>query len=510
MRGGRSCRPWLFLVAVFGILLICTSCTRPTMRGRPVPFEEVIDEEMVIGEESPISRGRFVRIGPDGRTFRRGQERFIPFGCNYYDHETGWPPHLWEQFDAARVEEHFAVMESLGVNCVRVFLTAQSFFSDGESLNQSAISKLETMLSIAHRHGIPVQVTGPDHWEGTPEWREGDFYTSGDGLSALIRFWQLFAGRFRKDPRIFSYDLLNEPHLRWDSPQMQPLWPEWLRGRYSRLSDLRESWGDTADEIRRWKDIPIPEDKDDPGSVALYDYQCFREDVATNWVAVQCEAIQSVDPNHLITVGLIQWSVPLLLSRPSQYAAVNPFQIAPYVDFMTVHFYPLAGDPLANEENFERNLAYLEAVVRYVDVGLPIVLGEFGWYGGGAVGEMPHRSGEDQAGWNQAVLDRTDSICAGWFNWALADTPVAHDLSLLSGLVAADLATKPWGEEFRRRARLMDRNRPRYRSAMRTLRPDYRQVLTSSEASRATLTGFQDLAREFKRPGIRPHERLLE
>ena len=61
-----------------------------------------------------------------------------------------------------------------------------------------------------------------------------------------------------------------------------------------------------------------------------------------------------------MTVGLIQWSVPLNLAGPWHYAAFRPRQIAPWLDFLEVHFYPLDGGAYhyENAEAERRNLAY--------------------------------------------------------------------------------------------------------------------------------------------------------
>jgi hypothetical protein len=370
------------------------------------------------------------------------------------------------------------------------------------------MDRLETFLRIADRNRILVQFTGPDHWEGQPPWRQGDFYTEPAAIETLRRFWTQLAGRLRDDPRIFSWDILNEPALRWTSPSMAEAWPRWLEDRYGTLENLRNAWGIGEAELEDWSGASVPEDAWDSCSRALYDYQCFREELAAHWVAAQSDAIRSVDPNHLVTVGLIQWSVPINLGRPSQYAAVNPVLIAPHVDFMTVHFYPNAGDPFADEASFRRDRSYLEAVCRYVDVGLPIVLGEFGWYGGGAPRNMPARTEEQQRVWNRTALETTENICTGWFNWAFADTPSSTDITRFSGLVTEDLEVKPWGTDFKIRARLLNRNRPRYRPPGRTIYPSYYLVLTTPESSHLLLDDFHEMAEHSQRPGLAPHEHV--
>ena len=81
----------------------------------------------------------FVRIAPGGTGFTLDGKPWHPMGCNYFDPHVGWAPQLWKKFDAQRVEEHFRVMESLGVNLVRVFLTAQSFFAEPPQLDPDGI-----------------------------------------------------------------------------------------------------------------------------------------------------------------------------------------------------------------------------------------------------------------------------------------------------------------------------------------------------------------------------------
>src|SRR4051812_438488 len=68
-----------------------------------------------------------IHVAPDGRTFTTEKgEPFVPFGVNYYRPGTGWAPQIWKQFDAEATRKDFDRMKSLGVNCVRVFLTYKS------------------------------------------------------------------------------------------------------------------------------------------------------------------------------------------------------------------------------------------------------------------------------------------------------------------------------------------------------------------------------------------------
>lgn len=408
-------------------------------------------------EPVAVGKDSFVRVAPGGRGFVLGGKPWHPFGCNYFDPHVGWAPKLWQQFDAQRVEEHFRVIESLGVNVVRVFLTAQSFFSDPPNLDPAGAEKFDKMLAIARRHGIRVHPTGPDHWEGQPPWAQADMFADSKSLDAQAAFWKAFAARYRDDPTIFAYDLRNEPHIRWGGSAMHAAWREWLRERYSTIEALRKAWGAESEGIQSFDGVAIPRDQAAPNSAALLDFQRFRESLADRWVKVQADAIRANDPNHPITVGLIQWSVPVVLGRPSQYAAFRPSRIAPMLDFLSVHFYPLWGDPLNSQDDFDRNLAYLEMLLRYVRAGdprKPLLVGEFGWYGGGRTNDRAAvRSAEDQSRWCRAAVVQGRGIAAGWLNWAYADTPSARDMTKFSGLVTEDGAPKAWGMAFQQLAK---------------------------------------------------------
>ena len=84
--------------------------------------------------------------------------------------------------------------------------------------------------------------------------------------------------------------------------------------------------------------------------------------------------------------------------------------------------------------------------------GLPTVLGEFGWYGGGSCagigGGVIVPSQQQQSDFcAQEVRTATPLVC-GWLNWAMYDDPVAKDITRFSGLFTADGKLKLWGKRF--------------------------------------------------------------
>lgn len=461
---------WRGLTAVIGVVLLLQATAWGKASERP-----------------PLPK---IRVAPCGHTFVTDDGKpFVPMGLTYYRPGTGWAPQLWKKFDVEATRQDFARMKSLGVNCVRVFLSYGSFFMEPTTLMPEGLAKFDQLLAIAEAAGIYVHPTGPDHWEGSPAWVTGDRIADERGLTALETFWKLFAQRYRGRSVIFAYDLRNEPEVAWDTPVMRTKWNQWLQSQYGSADRAAQAWGIAPQSIR-WGQQPPPPAKDAPDNQQLLEYQLFREGLADEWTRRQAAAIKAADRQALVTVGLIQWSVPALLPGVRHYSAFRPKQQASFLDFMEVHFYPLeSGFFEYDDEARQRNLAYLESVVREVAAtGKPVVLAEFGWYGGGKLtldhGRHPAASEADQAQWCGAAIETTRGLATGWLNWGFYDQPEAKDVSQLTGLLTADGRPKAWAHEFQRLAHeLAGHGVP---SAARGPRPvlDWDRAITDTRAGR--------------------------
>jgi endo-1,4-beta-mannosidase len=377
-------------------------------------------------------------------------------GVNYFRPGTGWAPQVWKQFDAEATRKDFAKLRALGGNCVRVFLSFGSFYMEPGKLSPDGLAKFDQFLTLAEEAGLYVHPTGPDHWEGLPEWARGDRIADAAVLSALEDFWRLFAARYRGRNVLFAYDLLNEPEVRWDTPAMRERWNAWLAREYGSAEKQGAAWGATNVV---WGAQPVPAREARPGR-ELLDFQHCRESVAVEWTRRQVAAIRAADPAALATVGLIQWSVPVNIAAAWHYSAFRPAAIAPLVDFMEIHFYPLARGfyEYASAEDEERNLAYLESAVREVAAfRKPVVIAEFGWFGGGQLsldgGKHPPATEEQQARWSRLAVETTAGMACGWLNWGFHDHPGAGDVTELLGLLKADGTEKAWAREFQTLAR---------------------------------------------------------
>jgi hypothetical protein len=389
----------------------------------------------------------------------------VPFGVSYYRPGTGWAPQVWKQFDPEATRRDFARLRQQGANVVRVFVSFGSFFTERGRLDSDGLSKFDQFLDLADEAGLYVHPTGPDHWEGVPAWARGLDGFDEPMLRALEDFWRQFAGRYRGRSTIWAYDLKNEPAVSWDGPGMKAQWDAWRAGH-----------GQPS--------VPIPDGR--RASAVLADFQHFREHLAETWVERQARAIRAADPEALVTVGLIQWSVPAQRMAPRQYAGFRPSMIAQHLDFMELHFYPMAAGVYRYEGEAAEaaNLANVESMAREAaKPGLPLVIAEFGWYGGGPLepGGKPATE-EQQARWCRRLVEVTAPLACGWINWGLHDHPQAGDVSRFTGLFTVDGKEKAWGRDFRALAAHYRSSPPTF--APPAARPDlpWDECTTSGEA----------------------------
>ncbi len=410
------------------------------------------------GENGKGKKLGLVTVTPDGTGFVEkvpgllGTESrpFVPFGTNYYDPNTNWPPRLWQQFDPDRVKEHFRVMNELGVNCARVFLTAASFQPDANTVDERALEKLDTLVQIARDARIHLILTGPDHWEGVPSYWKPDRFAGEESLRALEHFWSVVAKRYAGEPAIFAWDLLNEPQMPWFVESWRPKWNAFLEGKYRSWPALKAAYADDLAEGESWGDVAVPKDEANAGNPRLLDWQLFRESLADEWVRRQAEAIRKADPTARVTVGYIQWSYPVVrIGDPSLYSAFNPRRQAKWLDFISIHFYPAMGHPFASRDNWEMNLAYLQSVLAYCHTGKPVVLSEYGWYGGGAPQGRPLLDEHQQGRWIVAEIEASRRLACGWLSWPFADTPDSTDMSRYGGMVKENMIYKIWAWRFK-------------------------------------------------------------
>ena len=408
-----------------------------------------------------------VRVHPGWRGLVTGDHTpFVPFGVAYFRPNTGWSPQMWRPFNPGATERDFQRLKNMGLNTVRLFMFGAdntSFYLGPDNINHAVVNKFDQFLELAEKVGIRVQPCAPAAWNG----QNGDPFADERILESREQFWHWIAARYKNRGVILAYELANEPVVQWKTHAMQLLWNQWNH-----------------------KSTPIPRQKDNADHGALLAYQLFREHVADQWTRRQVAAIKQADPQALVTVGLIQGSVPATVDPPLAYSGFRPQRQAKFLDFMEIHFYPLTagGFTYQSEAAAVANLSYLESILRETAApGLPTVLAEFGWYGGGICpnfGPPIPASQQQQADFCAREVATSTPLACGWLNWAMYNDPVSPHVTRFSGLFTADGKEKLWGRRFGEIARQYQYDLPPVPLGQLGPRPElpWDQCLTSPKA----------------------------
>jgi hypothetical protein len=213
---------------------------------------------------------------------------------------------FWRRFRAAYVaREDIALIRRLGFNAVRVPLHYRLLMDedgqvqpDGEGFRLLdelvAWSREEGLLVLFDLHGAPGGQTGVNHDDG-PGYPLL-FYVRAY-QDATVRLWQAVARRYRDEPAVLGYDLLNEP-------------------------------------------------------VAPFHDTAYLNSRLTDFYRRLVTAIRAVDPDHLIVLGGSEWNGnfsvfpgPLagntVYSYHKYWSKTERAAIQPYLDFSFLHNVPL-------------------------------------------------------------------------------------------------------------------------------------------------------------------------
>ncbi len=328
-----------------------------------------------------------IRVSAPGNGFvlEPSGRAFVPWGFNYDHDETGRLLEDYWDAEWSKVEEDFREMKQLGANVVRVHFQFGRFMLNESNPNTNALMRFAQLLRLAERTGLYLDVTGLGcyHQQDVPGWY--DELNERRRWAAQANFWRAVARVGRGHPSIFCYDLMNEPV----APHTAGTGKEWLgpplAGKHFVQWISREGQGRE------------------------------RAAVARAWIHQLVTAVRSEDPAHLITVGLVDWSLP----RPGLDSAFHPAVIAPELDFLSVHLYPEKGKV---SEAIETLQAF--------QVGKPVVVEETFPLKCSAqeFDDFFRRSREHAAGWIGFYWGRTpdecrrskemaDAFMLGWLEW---------------------------------------------------------------------------------------------
>lgn len=276
----------------------------------------------------------WIEVSKDKRSFSRSADSrsFVPWGVNYdHDADGRLLEDYWET-KWADVEGDFREIKSLGANVVRIHLQVGKFLSGPRQPNEKALAQLAKLVALAEREKLYLDLTGLGcyHKKDVPEWY--DALSEAERWQAQATFWRAVAKQCEKSPAIFCYDLMNEPVV----PGGRRKEGDWLGPAFGDKHFVQVI---TLDQMER----PRPE-------------------IARQWIHTLVAAIREVDRRHLVTVGLVDWS----LDRPGLTSGFVPDKVADELDFLCIHLYPESG-------KLDEQLATLKG---FAAVGKPLVIEE--------------------------------------------------------------------------------------------------------------------------------------
>ena len=321
---------------------------------------------------------------------------FIPWGFNY-DHDTDGRL-IEDYWDTAwdKVEVHFGQMRKLGANVVRIHLQFGKFMDAADKPDEKALDRLTRLIVLAEKERLYLDLTGLGcyHKKDVPGWYEK--LAEKERWDVQARFWEAVAGRCAKSPAIFCYDLMNEPVV----PGGKRNDGDWLGPPFGGKHFVQFI---TLDQ----QDRPRPE-------------------IARLWVHLLTAAIRKKDNRHLITVGLVDWS----LDRPGLTSGFVPAKIADGLDFISVHLYPKTG-------KLKDDLDTLEGFA----VGKPVVIEE----------TFPLACTPEEL---EEFIEASKKHAAGWIGFYWGKTPE----DLRGSKTIPDALTLGWLELFEKKAKAMGKS----------------------------------------------------
>ena len=261
---------------------------------------------------TPASELEWIEVSKDGRCFELvpSGRKFTAWGFNY-DHQAG-TGRLLEQYwkdEWPTIEQDFREMKELGANVVRIHLQFGAFMRAPDEPNEDSLKQLDKLVRLAEQTGLYLDMTGLGcyHKPDVPPWY--DKLTESARWKAQAAFWEAIARRYAESPAIFCYDLMNEPVVPGNKER-----ESWLAGR------------------------PLG-NKYFVQYIALSARGRPRHEIAKAWIDQLTGAIRKHDRRHLVTVGLVWWS----LDRPGLKSGFVPEQVSQNLDFLAVHIYPRRG-----------------------------------------------------------------------------------------------------------------------------------------------------------------------
>jgi len=333
----------------------------------------------------------WVSVSEDNRAFvfKESGQRFVPWGFNYdHDRDGRLLEDYWER-EWDTIAQDLREMKQLGANIVRVHLQLGKFMDEPNEPNEALLDRLVRLVGFAERLELYLDVTGLGcyHKKDVPPWY--DQLSEQKRWNVQARFWQAIAQRCADSPAILCYDLMNEPVV---------------------AGGKRTDWLGPAFAGKHFVQF-----------IAIEQGSRDRPAIAVQWIKQLSAAIRKHDRRHLITVGLVPWS----LEGKGLTSGFVPAKIVRDLDFISVHIYPeqsklpeamatlagfCVGKPVVIEETFPLRCSMAE-LQRFIEESRKYAAGWIGFYWGKTPNEY------------RASSEIADALTLGWLEFFQRTSP---------------------------------------------------------------------------------------
>lgn len=412
-----------------------------------------------------------VRVAADRWNFEQAEtgEPIVPLGGNVLNDEHPSDGTLWRHFDPDDCERRLAAMAGIGLNCLRHPIGVNEVFDANTGLKAEGLKHWDQFITLCEKYGIYLMPVGG--YLGSNDWFDAEQLSDpGRPLEDSCRFWDAFAGHYRGHPAIWAWDLRNEllfnlsEHMTVDGRSLDPKriernllkdWPAWLETRYGTVSAMNAACGTAHPSFGTVPGSVLFVEK--PFDPLAFDFRNYLNELGYRWCRPQVNAIRRAAPGHMVVSGNNGWLFPDM-----DLWLANGFHnrhLQDLFDFVTFHPYPAPqclptghGDPLNGGEAAAFWFSAVVAMARIDHYAKPVVVQEFGWYGGGAsrfLGDLPYRSEEEHALYTRRLIDVLRPHANGFINWPTFDMPGTRDISNHGGIFAHDGRPKALAEVYR-------------------------------------------------------------
>lgn len=312
---------------------------------------DIAETGFVVWNNEIVSNGFPIKYGKN--YLRYGDKAVFLSGTN----QTGMifasaneNPLVWKQ-DIEKMADH-------DVNIMRVLHFSPFIVShtgnpratpmdlDIDALPEKTERQLDALVQLCQKYGVILFLTLHD-WMGVE--------LSDAELAAQKKFAQVIGARYSDVPGIM-YDVQNEPSIQLSThPDIKREFNDYLREKYETTENLAAAW-QVSPPSEELGNIEVLAGTEEWSDVKAYDINRFKANLFNRWVRANADGIRSVSPDHLVTVGYIQWM-----------HSADKVLGAEHSDFSNVHFY-------GNPKDFAK---YLKLIDRRFE-GKSLSMGEFG------------------------------------------------------------------------------------------------------------------------------------